>query len=185
MRPSASSPASSTRAPRRRSSSSRASRRMRTQSVSIKQTYSHEDNRLGRNPLRGAERMQPYLTSPQRLAADPGDDQCVVHITAVGSNPLQYRYEAYAFDGTLQDLASQVAVDALIRQHGVKLQSNPFGPCPGAAGVATVRLPDAKVLQVGFAVHNGQAIRVRYVRPPGVPVDPDVVSAMQAALCSL
>jgi hypothetical protein len=105
--------------------------------------------------------------------------------TAVGSNQQQYRYEAYAFDGTLQDLASQVAVDALIRQHGVKLQSSPFGPCPGAAGVATVRLPDAKVLQVGFAVHNGQAIRVRYVRPPGVPVDPDVVSAMQAALCSL
>jgi hypothetical protein len=105
--------------------------------------------------------------------------------SGAGPNQQQYRYEAFAFEGTLQDLASQVAVDALIRQHGVKLQSNPFGPCPGAAGVATVRLPDAKVLQVGFAVRNGQAIRARYVRPAGTPVDPDVVSAMQAALCSL
>jgi len=90
-----------------------------------------------------------------------------------------------SFGGTLQDLASQVTIDALTRNPGAKLQgSNPFGPCPGAAGVATFRLANRRTLQAGFAVREGQAVRVTYIRPMGTPVDPNVLQAMQNVLCT-
>jgi hypothetical protein len=103
--------------------------------------------------------------------------------TGSGSTLQEYRYDASSFGGMLSDLASQVAIDALIRHRGTKLQTNPFGPCPGAAGLATVRLYAGKVLQEGFTVRNGQAVRVRYVRPAEAPIDPNVTQAMRAALC--
>jgi hypothetical protein len=101
-----------------------------------------------------------------------------------GSQTQEYRYGAATFGGTLQDLASQVTIDALTGNRGAKLQSsNPFGPCPGAAGVATFRLADRKTLEAGFAVRNGQAVRVRYVRPAGAPADRNALQAMQYVLC--
>jgi len=102
-----------------------------------------------------------------------------------GSRAQGYRYGVASFGGTLQDLASQVTIDALTRNPGAKLQgSNPFGPCPGAAGVATFRLANRRTLQAGFAVREGQAVRVTYIRPMGTPVDPNVLQAMQNVLCT-
>jgi hypothetical protein len=102
-----------------------------------------------------------------------------------GSQAQEYRYGVASFAGTLQDLASQVTIDALTGKRGAKLQgSNPFGPCPGAAGVATFRLANRRTLQAGFAVRDGRAVRTSYIRPMGTPVDPDVLQAMQNVLCT-
>ena len=102
-----------------------------------------------------------------------------------GSQAQEYRYGVASFAGTLQDLASQVTIDALTGNRGAKLQgSNPFGPCPGAAGVATFRLANRRTLQAGFAVRDGRAVRTSYIRPMGTPVDPDVLQAMQNVLCT-
>ncbi len=106
--------------------------------------------------------------------------------TGSGSARQEYTYQSTGFDGTRQDLASRVTIDALIRDRGAKLQSSvPFAPCPGLAAVATFRRGGGTTLQVGFAVRDGHAVRVRYVRPDGAPFDPAVTDAMQRALCAM
>jgi hypothetical protein len=97
----------------------------------------------------------------------------------------EYRYDATSFGGGLQDLASQVAVDGLTRYHGAHFTSRPFAPCPGSAGVATFALRNRMTLQEAFAVHDGRAIRIRYLRPAGAPVDRNAFDAMQRTLCKL
>jgi hypothetical protein len=88
------------------------------------------------------------------------------------------------FSGALPDLASQVAIDVVLQHRGAKLRSsNPLGPCPGAAGLATFTLPENETLQEGFAVHDGQARRATYVRPGGASADPAIATAMQNLLC--
>ncbi len=102
------------------------------------------------------------------------------------SGSEQYRYDTAAFSGNLSDLASQVAIDALTKNRGAKLQSsNPFPACPGAAGLATFRLGGGVLLAEGFAVQNAQAVRVHYRRPAAMRADPDVLEAMQNVLCKL
>jgi hypothetical protein len=106
--------------------------------------------------------------------------------TGTGAAREEYSYASTEFDGTRQDLASRVTIDALVRDRGAKLQSSvPFAPCPGLAAVATFRRGGGTTLQIGFAVRDGHAIRVRYVRPAGSPVDPAVTEAMQSALCAM
>ena len=106
--------------------------------------------------------------------------------TGSGSTHQEYYYTKTAFGGGLQDLASRITIDALMRNRGARLQGSlPFGPCPGAAGVATFRLYAGATMQVGFAVRNGQAIQIRYLRPTGTGVDPAAAAAMQTTLCSL
>ncbi len=97
----------------------------------------------------------------------------------------QYRYETTAFGGTLSDLASQVTIEALMKNPGAKLQGSnkPFPPCPGAAGVATFRLRGGHLLAEGFAVQDNRAVRSYYARPDGAPDDPNVLQAMQSVLC--
>lgn len=103
-----------------------------------------------------------------------------------GSAAQRYFYSQKQFGGVLQDLASQVTIEELMSHHGAKYRGSlPFPPCPGAAGVATFQLNDRTTLQEGFAVRNGQAVRVTYIRPTGAPVDPSVLQAMQTALCRL
>jgi hypothetical protein len=106
--------------------------------------------------------------------------------TGEGAVAQQYFYAAQSFGGTLQDLASRITIDVLMRRHGAKLRGSiPFAPCPGAAGLATFVLPERKTLEEGFAVRNGQAVRASYLRPSGTPVDPSVTDAMQRVLCAL
>ncbi len=101
-----------------------------------------------------------------------------------GSTVQRYFYTKRKFGGTLQDLASQVTIEALMHHRGAKFHGSvPFAPCPGSAGVAAFTLPDGKTLQEGFTVGNGQSIRTTYVRPSGTPSDPNVTEAMQSALC--
>lgn len=103
-----------------------------------------------------------------------------------GSGPTlqEYVYRKYAFSGGLQDLASQVTIDALLHNGGAKLSGGvPFAACPGTAGLQTFRLRPGLTLQEGFAVVTGNAIRVRYIRPAGTPVDSNVATAMTNALC--
>jgi hypothetical protein len=101
------------------------------------------------------------------------------------SGSQQYRYDTASFGGTLSDLASQVTIDALMKNRGAKLQGSnkPFPACPGAAGVATFRLGGRKLLAEGFAVHDNQAVRTYYLRPVGAEADPGVLDAMQSVLC--
>jgi hypothetical protein len=102
------------------------------------------------------------------------------------TNRQEYSFDVGAFGGALSDLASRVTIDSLMRYHGARLQGSvPFAPCPGAAGVATFRLVGGATLQVGFAVRDGRAVRTRYFRPTGTPVDPNAVQAMQTTLCAL
>jgi hypothetical protein len=101
-----------------------------------------------------------------------------------GAHVQEYRYVRKAFGGTLQDLASAVTIDVLLRDRGAKFKGSvPFGPCPGAAGVATFTLPTGRTLEEGFAVRNNESVRTNYVRPSGAPADPNVTQAMQSALC--
>ncbi len=101
-----------------------------------------------------------------------------------GSTAQEYFYAKRKFGGTLQDLASQVTIEALMQHHGAKFRGSlPFAPCPGAAGVATFTLPGGETLAEGFTVGNGQEVRTTYVRPRGAPADPNVGAAMQSALC--
>jgi hypothetical protein len=96
----------------------------------------------------------------------------------------EYRYDVVPFGGSLSDLASQVTIDALIKNRGAKLQSsNPLPACPGAAGVATFRLASGEILAEGFAVSNNHALRAHYLRPARARADPDVMQAIQSLLC--
>jgi len=96
----------------------------------------------------------------------------------------EYSYSRKRFAGALPDLASAVAIDVLLHNHGAKLRrSEPFAPCPGAAGVATVGLSGGKTLQEGFAVHDARAVRTVYTLPAAAPPDPNVQVAMQNVLC--
>ena len=99
-------------------------------------------------------------------------------------NAQEYRYTQKPFTGSLQDLASVVTIDALLRHRGAKSKgSRPFAACPGLAGVASFTLPDDSVLQEGFTVRDGVSVRVTYSRPAGSPVDSNAAAAMQNALC--
>jgi len=102
------------------------------------------------------------------------------------SGTQQYNYDAAPFGGTLSDLASQVTIDALMKNRGAKLQGSnkPFPACPGAAGVATFRLGGGRLLAEGFAVRDNQAVRTYYLRPMAAQADTDVVDAMQNVLCN-
>jgi hypothetical protein len=112
----------------------------------------------------------------------PGEQNAWRHGT--GPTLQTYEYRRTDFSGALPDLASQVTVDALIQHPGARLRSsNPLGPCPGAAGLATFSLSGGRVLQEGFAVHDGQAIRTVYMRPAGQRADSNVLTAMQNVLC--
>lgn len=106
--------------------------------------------------------------------------------TGRGAEHQEYYYVTTPFSGALSDLASHVTVEALMRYRGARFQgSAPFGPCPGAAGIATFTLPNGATLEEGFAVRRAQAIQVRYLRPTGAPVEPNVPVAMHTALCTL
>jgi hypothetical protein len=96
----------------------------------------------------------------------------------------EYSYSQKRFSGTLQDLASAVAIDVLLHNRGAKLRSSePFAPCPGAAGVATVALPGGETLREGFAVRDALAVRTVYALPAAARPDPNVQDAMQSVLC--
>ena len=84
----------------------------------------------------------------------------------------------------MQDLASAVAIDTLLHNPGGKLRSSdPFAPCPAAAGVATLSLRGGSALREGFAVHDGVAVRTTYTLPAGAQPDANVIAAMQNVLC--
>ena len=101
-----------------------------------------------------------------------------------GANSQEYRYVRKQFGGTLQDLASAVTIDVLLRNRGAKLEhSVPFAPCPGTAAVATFTIPGGKTLEEGFAARDNQSVQTTYVRPAGSPADPAVAAAMQTSLC--
>ena len=104
--------------------------------------------------------------------------------SGAGANAQVYLYATRSFGGTLQDLASQEAVNVLLRYRGAKFHgSDPFGPCPGEAGVATFSLQGSRILERGFAVQNGKAIETSYLRPVSAQPDLAVLHAMKAALC--
>jgi hypothetical protein len=105
--------------------------------------------------------------------------------TGTGSNTQIYLYARRSFGGTLQDLASQETINVLLRYRGARfLRSDPFGSCPGAAGLATFKLQGARILERGFSVQNGHAVEVTYLRPASAPPDAAATAAMKGALCA-
>lgn len=101
-----------------------------------------------------------------------------------GEAQQQYSLTRQPYSGMLHDLASSVTIDVLLRHSGARLHGSlPLAACPGAAGIATFSLRGGKLLQEGFAVHDGQATRAAYIRPEEAPSDPAVAGAMQNALC--
>jgi hypothetical protein len=104
--------------------------------------------------------------------------------TGTGANAQEYSYVRKQFNGTLQDLASAVTIDVLLRNRGAKLAgSAPFAPCPGTAAVATFIVPGGKTLEQGFATRDNLSVQTTYVRPSKAPADPAVTAAMQSSLC--
>jgi len=103
--------------------------------------------------------------------------------TGTGAATQSYVYASSSFGGTLQDLASQVAIDAVLHRHAKMLRSEPFTSCPGLAGLARFTLPGGAGLEEGFRVLDGRSVRVTYERPAGVPADPAAIEAMKSALC--
>ncbi|MBV9233981.1 MAG: hypothetical protein JO030_08060 [Candidatus Eremiobacteraeota bacterium] len=103
-----------------------------------------------------------------------------------GTSLQQYRLTATPFDGGLHDLASEVALQTLTGHPGARLEgSEPFGPCPGEAGIASFRLPGGRRLEEAFSVHDGKAVRVAYSRPAASRSDPGADDAMRRTLCTL
>jgi hypothetical protein len=114
--------------------------------------------------------------------AIPGSSDAWSH--GNGAARQEYSYSRKRFAGALQDLASGVAIDTLLRNPGAKLRSSkPFAACPGAAGIATFSLRGGMTLEEGFAVHDALAVRTVYTLPAGAQPDPNVIAAMQNVLC--
>jgi len=102
-----------------------------------------------------------------------------------GATLQTYTYAKKSFNGTLQELASQQAVDVVLRRRGAKFtQSTTFAPCPGMAAIASFTLGTDRLLEQGFAVQSDRAVLVTYVRPKSATFDPAVSKAMESALCA-
>ena len=102
---------------------------------------------------------------------------------ASASGTQTYSYTRRSFGGSLQDLASQEAVNVVLRNRGSHfIKSDVFKPCPGMAAVANFSYGN-DVIDEGFAVQSGQAVLVAYTRPKDSPVDPAAENAMEKALC--
>jgi len=94
-----------------------------------------------------------------------------------------YSYSHRPFTGTLQDLASQEAINVVLRYKGSHfVRSVVFTPCPGMAAVASFTY-GGNLLEEGFGLQNGQAVLVAYVRPKDQPSDVAADAAMEKALC--
>lgn len=114
--------------------------------------------------------------------------------TAYWTDPQhpQERYSATRAanaNGTLSDLASQVATNTLLRHRGAKLtKAVPFSACPGEAGLQTFTLPTPQgpaVLQVAFSQWSGAAITASYRRPAKAPDDKRALDAMRRSVCTV
>lgn len=121
-------------------------------------------------------------TSP--VGWQPAPSATGIWTTGSGAAARRYTYEKRAYDGTLQALASQQAIDVVLRNHGAKfVKSDVFAPCPGLAAIATFTLGKTRTLEDGFSVINGQAALVTYEHANDAPADKGVTDAMTAALC--
>ncbi len=101
-----------------------------------------------------------------------------------GAGLERYQYTSYATTGSLPELASSQAVATVQRYYGAHLlSSKPFTLCPGEAGVATYSLPKGRILEVAFAVFNGNAVLIYYERPKAIAQSPAAVAAMRQSVC--
>ncbi|HVA34455.1 MAG TPA: hypothetical protein VNG31_09920, partial [Candidatus Baltobacteraceae bacterium] len=104
--------------------------------------------------------------SPQPAGWQPVPGSPNVWTTGRGGAAQRYSYEKKPFPGTLQDLASQQAINVVLRNRGAKLErSDVFTPCPGMAAIAYFHLGKDRNLDQGFAVQGDNAVIVTYVRP--------------------
>lgn len=100
-----------------------------------------------------------------------------------GGAAQQYSLDEKTFGGSLQDLASQQAINVVLQNKGAKFKrSDIFDPCPGRAALATYESPSVTIQQ-GISVIGGNSVIVTYTRPKGSTADPAVAAAMEKALC--
>jgi hypothetical protein len=103
-----------------------------------------------------------------------------------------YRTQTEPFTGTLNELAAQETIDAVLRSprlHLVKIV--PYPDCPGLGGLmtfsATGPAPPAAsaplTLLEAFVIRESQATLITYWRPAAIPADADALRAMRSAIC--
>jgi hypothetical protein len=101
-----------------------------------------------------------------------------------GSAQQSFALVKNSFNGTLQDLASSQAAGVVLKYPGSKfLSSDTYPPCPGLAALAHFSYGKDRAIDQGFAVSNGQAVIVTYIKPKGAKTPPEVDAALQHDLC--
>ncbi len=105
---------------------------------------------------------------------------------AVWTSPSgeRYAYVSRKFDGTISDLASQVATDVELSHRGARLlRSDPIAACPAQAAIATF-VQGSTTIEQAFGVVNNRSITIAYSRPSGAPESAAAASAMERTLCA-
>ena len=105
---------------------------------------------------------------------------------AVWTSPSgeRYAYVSRKFDGTISDLASQVATDVELSHRGARLlRSDPIAACPAQAAIATF-VQGSTTIEQAFGVVNNRSITIAYSRPSGAPESAAAAAAMERTLCA-
>lgn len=105
---------------------------------------------------------------------------------AVWTSPSgeRYAYVSRKFDGTISDLASQVATDVELSHRGARLlRSDPIAACPAQAAIATF-VQGSTTIEQAFGVINNRSITIAYSRPSGAPESAAAAAAMERTLCA-
>ncbi len=96
----------------------------------------------------------------------------------------RYAYVSRKFDGTISDLASQVATDMELSHRGARLlRSDPIAACPAQAAIATF-VQGTTTIEQAFGVIDNRSITIAYSRPSGAPAAPAATAAMEHTLCA-
>lgn len=96
----------------------------------------------------------------------------------------RYAYVSRKFDGTISDLASQVATDMELSHRGARLlRSDPIAACPAQAAIATF-VQESTTIEQAFGVIDNRSITIVYSRPSGAPAAAAATAAMEHTLCA-
>lgn len=88
---------------------------------------------------------------------------------------------------SLSDVASQVTTNTVLRYRGaIMRKAEPFGPCPGEAGLQTFTVSGKppQVLYVAFTQWNGTEKIASYERPAKASDDPAAIAQLRRVVCS-
>ncbi|MGZ3498503.1 MAG: hypothetical protein ACXWNK_15775 [Vulcanimicrobiaceae bacterium] len=93
-----------------------------------------------------------------------------------------------AFDGTINDYASQLTTSVVLQNHTAKfLRSLPLPDCPDEAGLQIFDVDGKKpsIMEAAFTINGDTAITVIYIRPRDAPEDPGAHAAIKQDVCTV